>query len=51
MVDTDCVWLSDETFTATIHKFANGNEALLNFCINDIPLYKLVDDLEEFEPM
>lgn len=51
MVDTDCVWLSDETFTETIQKFANGNEALLNFCINDIPLYKLVDDLEEFDPM
>ncbi len=51
MVDTDYVWLSDETFTATIQKFANGNDALLHFCINGIPLYKLVDDLEEFEPM
>ena len=44
MVDTDCVWLSDGNFTATIKKFANGNDVLENFC-------KLVDKLDEYEPM
>ncbi len=51
MVDTDCVWLSDGNFTATIKKFANGNDVLENFCIEGIPLYKLVDKLDEYEPM
>ncbi len=51
MVDTDCVWLSDGNFTATIRKFANGNDVLENFCIEGIPLYKLVDKLDEYEPM
>ncbi len=51
MVDTDCVWLSDENFTATIQKFANGNDVLEHFCIEGTPLCKLVDKLDEYEPM
>ena len=51
MVDEDCVWLSDENFTATIKKFANGNDVLENFCIENVPLYKLVDKLDDYEPM
>lgn len=51
MVDTDCVWLSDETFSATVQKFANGNDALEHFCIEGTPLCKLVDNLDEYEPM
>ena len=51
MVDEACVWLSDENFTATIKKFANGNDVLENFCIEDVPLYKLVDKLDDYEPM
>lgn len=51
MVDTDCVWLSDANFTAMNKRFENGNDVLEHFCINDIPLYKLVDKLDEYEPM
>ncbi len=51
MVDTDCVWLSDENFTATVRKFANGNDVLEHFCIEGTPLCKLVDYLDEYEPM
>ena len=51
MVDTDCVWLSDEKFSAMNKKFKNGNDVLENFLIDGEPLYKLVDKLEEFEPM
>lgn len=51
MVDEDCVWLSDENFTVAIKKFANGNDVLENFCIENVPLYKLVDKLEDYEPM
>lgn len=51
MVDTDCVWLSDESFTAMIQRFSNGNDVLEHFYIEDTPLYKLVDKLDDFEPM
>ncbi len=51
MVDTDCVWLSDENFTATVRKFANGNDVLEHFCIEGTPLCKLVDNLDDYEPM
>ena len=51
MVDIDCVWLSDEGFTAMIKKFDNGNDVLENFYIEDTPLYKLVDKLDAYEPM
>ena len=51
MVDTDCVWLSNKNFTAMIKKFANGNDALEHFCIDGTPLYKLVNELDEYEPM
>lgn len=51
MVDTDGVWLSDEKFTATIQKFASGNDVLEHFCIDGVPLCELVDNLDEYEPM
>jgi hypothetical protein len=51
MVDTECVWLSDENFTAKVQKFANGNDVLEHFCIEGTPLCKLVDCLDEYEPM
>lgn len=51
MVDTDCVWLSDANFTAMKKRFENGNDALEHFCIDGIPLYKIVDELDEYEPM
>ena len=51
MVDTDWVWLSDENFTATVRKFDNGNDVLEHFCIDGVPLYKLVDKLDEYESM
>lgn len=51
MVDTDCVWLSDEHFSATVRKFANGNDVLEHFCIEGTPLCKLVDNLDEYESM
>lgn len=51
MVDDDCVWLSDESFTAMTKKFDSGNDVLLHFRIGGKPLCKLVDELEEYEPM
>lgn len=51
MVDTNCVWLSDETFSTMKKKFENGNDALINFVIDGKPLYQLVDKLEDYEPM
>lgn len=51
MVDKHCVWLSDENFSAMRKRYENGNDVLLNFCIDDKPLYKLVDELDYFEPM
>lgn len=51
MVDTDCVWLSDKSFTEKKKKFKNGNDVLKNFIINGKPLYQLTDKLEEYEPM
>ena len=51
MVDEDCVWLSDEKFTAMTRKFGNGNDVLERFEIDGIPLWKLVDELDEYEPM
>lgn len=51
MVDTDCVWLSDEVFTAMIQRFENGNDALEHFVIDGKPLYELVDNLDYCEPM
>lgn len=51
MVDTDCVWLSHDIFTAMIKKFANGNDVLEHFCLNNISLYKLVNKLDGYEPM
>lgn len=51
MVDRDCVWLSDETFSAMIRKFDNGNDVLINLAIENKPLYRLVNELEDCEPM
>ena len=51
MVDTDCVWLSDKDFTAMVQKFANGNDVLEHFKLDGQPLYKVVEELEDFEPM
>lgn len=51
MVDTDCVWLSDEKFTAMKRKYRNANDVLQHFCIDGKPLYQLVDELEDYEPM
>lgn len=51
MVDTNCVWLSDESFSKMTQRFNTANEVLCNFKINGIPLYQLVDKLEDFEPM
>lgn len=51
MVDEDCVWLSDKTFTEMRQRFANGNDVLEHFCLDGIPLCKLVDKLDDYEPM
>lgn len=51
MVDDDCVWLSDEKFTAMIRRFSNGNDVLENFKIDGKPLWQLADELDEYEPM
>ncbi|HBC21658.1 MAG TPA: hypothetical protein DC009_06190 [Porphyromonadaceae bacterium] len=51
MVDEDCVWLSDEKFTAMYERFLNGNDVLEHFCIDGTPLFQLVDELDDFEPM
>ena len=34
-----------------IGRFGNGNDVLENFKIDGKPLYKLVDELDEYEPM
>lgn len=49
MVDEDCVWLSDEKFTAKKQKFSNANEALETFMIGNQPIVLLIEQLDEFE--
>lgn len=49
MTDVECVWLSDETFTAMIRRYEDGNDLLEHFLIEGTPLIRLVDQLEECE--
>lgn len=51
MTDTDCVWRSDDSFSAKLERYENGNAVLQYFCIEGVPLCLLVNSLEEFEPM
>lgn len=51
MVDEDCVWLSDEKFTAMLQRFESGNDVLEKFMIEGKPLIQLIEDLDECEPM
>lgn len=51
MVDEDCVWLSDENFTAMTQRFDSGNDVLENFMIEGTPLIQLINQLDECEPM
>lgn len=51
MVDEDCVWLSDERFTAMLQRFESGNDALENFLIEGKPLIQLIGELDECEAM
>ena len=48
MVDEDCVWLSDEKFTAMYERFLNGNDVLEHFCIDGTPLFQLVDEFRAY---
>lgn len=50
MTDTDCVWLSNENFTAMIERYKDGNDLLEHFLIEGTPLIRLIDQLEEYEP-
>lgn len=50
MVDEDCVWLSDEIFSAQLQRFANGNDVIENFLIGDQKLLDIIDSLDYSEP-
>lgn len=51
MTDVDCVWLSDDCFSAMVKRFENGNDVLLNFLLDGKPLYSMVNQLDDCEVM
>jgi len=51
MVDDDGVRLSDDAFTAKITRFESGNDVLEHFLIDGKPLIKMIDKLDECEPI